>query len=307
MKSVIITGAYGFLGRNTALKFKEYGYKVFGCGHGCWDGREYEQWGIDEWIQGDISLDLLQKFNVHPDVIIHCAGSGTVGLSLSNPTSDFHKTVSGTLDVLEFIRINSPKTKFVYPSSAAVYGEHIDSEISTHDSLNPASPYGVHKKIAEEICTSYRNHFGITTAIIRFFSIYGPGLKKQLLWDACNKLTKKTDTTEFWGTGHETRDWIYITDATELIYLNATSAQVFSIMNGGTGKKISIKETLLILSKELNTELTTIGFNNVVRIGDPRFYHASMNEAIQFNWSAKVSLEDGLQKYADWFRTLQND
>ena len=304
MKCILITGAYGFLGRNTALKFKEHGFEVFGCGHGYWTKEEYKKWGIDKWMEGDISIELLQGFDIQPNVIIHCAGSGSVGFSLSAPASDFHKTVSGTLAVLEFIRIYSPKTKFVYPSSAAVYGEHINTAISTHDPLNPASPYGVHKKIAEELCSSYHNHFGICLAIIRFFSIYGPGLKKQLLWDSSNKLINQIDRAEFWGTGDETRDWIYISDATELIYLNAVSTQSFSIINGGIGKKYTIKKTLSILSKELHKENMSISFNNIVREGDPRFYHANMNEALQFNWSAKVDLEDGIHKYVNWFKGI---
>ncbi len=304
MKKIIITGTYGFLGQNTALKFKENGYKVYGCGHGYWTEDEYKNWGIDEWLEGDISLELLQKFNIQPEVIVHCAGSGSVGLSLSEPASDFHKTVSSILAVLEFIRISSPKTKCVYPSSAAVYGEHIDAIISTHDPLNPASPYGVHKKIAEELCVSYYNHFGISVAMIRFFSIYGPGLKKQLLWDASNKLINQADGAEFWGTGNETRDWIYISDATELIYLNAISPHDLSIINGGAGEKNTIKETLSILSKELHKEKISISFNNVVRAGDPRFYHADMSEALQCNWSPKINLEDGLKKYVDWFKEV---
>jgi len=306
LKTIIITGAYGFIGRHTALKFKSHGYKVFGCGHGGWDKTEYSVWGIDTWLEDNITIESLLKLDVTPDVIVHCAGSGSVGFSLSNPAEDFHKTVSGTLEVLEFIRLHSPGTKFIYPSSAAVYGEHINTPISTHDPLNPASPYGVHKKIAEELCSSYHNHFEISVAVIRFFSVYGPGLTKQLLWDASKKFIQN-DNTPFWGTGDETRDWIYISDATELIYLNAQSRQAFSIMNGGTGVKHTIRETLSILSELLHEEHMPINFNNVVRSGDPRYYHANMNEAQQFNWSAHLTLEQGLEQYANWLKKSAHD
>ena len=170
-KKVVVTGAFGFLGRNTAIRFKQNGYDVYGCGHGSWEIAEYAEWGIDHWVEGDIDLALLKQFNIYPDVIVHCAGSGSVAYSLKEPAADFQKTVSGTLAVLDFIRTSSPKTKLIYPSSAAVYGEHIDSPISTHEPLNPASPYGVHKKIAEELCSSYHNYFGVNSAVIRFFSI----------------------------------------------------------------------------------------------------------------------------------------
>ena len=304
MKTVIVTGAYGFLGRNTTLNFKKKGFDVYACGHGQWHGNELNEWGIDTWLEGDINLELLQAFNIQPDVIVHCAGSGSVGFSLSDPAADFHKTVSGTLDVLDFIRIVSPKTKLIYPSSAAVYGEHTNKPISIHSSLKPVSPYGVHKKIAEELCLSYYNNFGVSSSIIRFFSIYGEGLKKQLLWDACNKLINKKNTAEFWGTGDETRDWIHVSDAAQLIYKNAISSQKFLVMNGGSGVKYSINDTIVLLSKKLDLESNFFKFNNVVRKGDPRFYHADMTEANQLNWFPKVSLVEGIHNYVKWFKEV---
>jgi UDP-glucose 4-epimerase len=307
MKKVIVTGAYGFLGRNTALKFKQNNFKVYACGHGKWQNNEQEQWGIDSWIEGDVSLELLHKFNLQPDIIVHCAGSGSVRLSLEDPAADFHKTVSSTLNVLDFIRISSPGTKLIYPSSAAVYGEHINAKISTHESLNPASPYGVHKKIVEELCSSYHYHFGINVAIVRFFSIYGPGLKKQLLWDASNKFINQIGDAEFWGTGNETRDWLYISDASELLYVNAVSPSHFSIMNGGSGVKYTLKTILSMLKSELYINKNVVSFNNVVRVGDPRFYHADITEAMQLDWFAKIDLEEGLKKYVKWFKSVTND
>jgi len=307
VKKVLITGAFGFLGQNTSLKFKHNGYDVYGCGHGLWDNHEYKQWGIDHWITGDISIDLLKRFNIKPDVIVHCAGSGSVGLSLDNPALDFEKTVVATLAVLEFIRIYSPETKLIYPSSAAVYGEHIDAKIGVYEPLNPASPYGLHKKIAEELCSSYHHFFQVNCAIIRFFSIYGPGLKKQLLWDACNKIAFGQDKVVFWGTGNETRDWIYISDATELIYLNATSAIQFLILNGGSGKRYTIKQTLLKLLTSLGRANAQVTFNNAVRSGDPRFYYADITEAQLLKWTPKLSLQQGLENYTEWYRGIQHD
>lgn len=302
MKTVIVTGAYGFLGRHTSLKFKQNGFNVYACGHGQWQNNNKNEWGIDSWREGDISLELLRKFSVQPDVIVHCAGSGSVGLSLSDPAADFHKTVSGTLDVLDFIRTISPETKLIYPSSAAVYGEHIDAPISTHTFLNPVSPYGVHKKIAEELCVSYHNHFGVNSSVIRFFSIYGEGLKKQLLWDASNRLMNQENLAKFWGTGYETRDWIHISDAVQLIYLNAVSSQNHPIMNGGSGIKWTVQDTLAILIEELGLERISLDFNNIVRKGDPRFYHADMAEAKQINWKPEVTLDEGIKRYVYWFK-----
>lgn len=307
MKKVLITGAYGFLGRNTALKFQANGYKVYGCGHEHWQEGEKEEWGIDEWLADDIQVETLRKSAIKPDVIVHCAGSSSVAESITSPAQDFTRTVTGTLVVLEFIRLYSPKTKLIYPSSAAVYGEHSDTMINVNDPLEPVSPYGVHKKIVEELCASYHKFFNVNCVVIRFFSIYGPGLKKQLLWDACNKFLSAKDEVVFWGTGQETRDWIYITDATGLIFNGVKSPLPFLIMNGGSGIRYTISQTLLSLADNLDMERSKVIFNGTVRLGDPVFYCAELAQARQVDWEPKVLLSEGLKSYVEWYRYTEKN
>lgn len=90
------------------------------------------------------------------------------------------------------------------------------------------------KKSAEELCHYYRNRFALDINIIRPFSICGAGLKKQLLWDACNKF--KNGITEFWGTGQEKRDWISPSDVAGLVYAITMQPKkekyVFNACNG---------------------------------------------------------------------------
>ena len=214
-KHAIVTGASGFLGRHVAKVFSENGFHVTGLGHGAWSRNEWQAWGLSEWHVCDITIGNLSTYVDQPDVIIHCAGSGSVGYSMTHPMQDFEKTVTTSLSVLEFLRLHFPETSFIYPSSAAVYGIVEKLPIRESAPLNPISPYGVHKRIVEEICSSYSNHFRIPIAIARFFSIYGPPLRKQLLWDTCRKVTKNDLT--FYGTGKEVRDWIHVSDAARLL------------------------------------------------------------------------------------------
>lgn len=307
-RAALVTGAYGFLGRNVAKKLKANGYKVFACGHGDWVNDAYKEWGIDRWFEGDIGLELLKQFDIELEFIVHCAGSGYVGLSLENPELDFKKTVTSTLAVLEYIRRYSPRTRLVYPSSAAVYGKHDDSPIHVSDPLQPVSPYGVHKKIAEELCLSYAMSFDIYVSIIRFFSVYGPGLRKQLLWDAANKFVNDPNNV-FWGSGNETRDWIYIADATELILAMATvkADRPFVIVNGAGGKRHTVKETLAQLAAKMGIGAKNIDFNQHMREGDPKFYYADIDDALKFGWSPKFDLSLGLENYVNWFERSADD
>jgi UDP-glucose 4-epimerase len=289
MKIVLITGAYGFLGRHTALKFKEEGFVVYGLGHGDWSEMDYKKTGIDFWFSGDVSITNMEKIGIKFDVIVHCGGSGSVSFSLESPIKDFDRTVNSTHQVLEYIRLKNPEAKLIYPSSVSVHGQQGDKSIKITDPCKPLSPYGLHKAVSEQLCNYYREYFKLNISIIRFFSIYGPTLNKQLLWDACNKFSKLEKEVTFWGTGDETRDFIYITDATALIFKVSTIEDFlkYPILNGGSGKSHTIKSILIMIKKEFQAE-SVISFNNKVKEGDPKYYKANISESQDTGWTPKV-------------------
>ena len=301
MKTVLVTGAYGFLGRNIAAAFKSMGWRVLAVGHGEWSSDEYRGFGINQWVRSDITLEALNLFPGDIDLIVHCAGSGSVGYSLQQPMDDFQKTVDSTLAVLEYMRLHQPAAKLVYPSSAAVYGQQDNRPIREDEPLTPVSPYGCHKKIAEELCASYAGSFGLNITIVRFFSIYGEGLRKQLLWDACARLASETGKLEFFGTGEETRDWLHISDAVSLIALLARTGDSFVIINGAGGVKVTIREILTTLARQFG-RTEPICFNGAGRPGDPHFYHADITRALNLGWKPSVFLAEGAASYVRWFK-----
>ena len=305
MQTILVTGGFGFLGRAVASHFKQLGYRVVGIGRGQWGPEESLVYGFDRWLDASVSLSSLMNLHESFDIVAHCAGNGSVGYSLENPLQDFFKTVQGTAELLEYIRLNNSKAMLVYPSSAAVYGAKDDAPIKETDSLNPISPYGYHKRIVEEMLESYSRNYGIRVAVIRFFSIYGPGLKKQLLWDASEKLLSAQDEVFFWGTGDETRDWINIDDATELIIKAAHLKDKFTIINGASGIRVSVRDTLGMLKAALASN-TKISFNNIVKKGDPHFYHADISKMNSIGWTPQVFPQEGIERYVAWLKGLSN-
>jgi len=300
-KQAIVTGAFGFLGRHVARVFSENGFMVTGLGHGTWSRAEWQHWGLAEWHTCDINMDTLQTYAQQPDVIIHCAGSGSVGYSMTHPMQDYKRTVSTTISILEFLRLYSPKTSFVYPSSAAVYGISNQLPIPESAPLNPISPYGVHKRIAEEICQSYATYFSIPVAIARFFSIYGPPLRKQLIWDACNKIER--GDFDFYGTGKEIRDWSHVKDAAKLLFtLSSHASDSAPIINGGSGEGTTVYEIVDRIMKKLNKSGTP-QFSHIQKPGDPPGYIADINKAKAYGWKAEVSLTEGIDEYIHWYRS----
>ena len=295
----LVTGAYGFVGRHVARALAAQDVRVIGIGHGAWGRDEWRRWGIGEWHVADVTTDVLLTYSGEPDVVFHCAGSGSVAFSMTHPWQDFHRTVTTTLSVLEFIRLHHPDARLVMPSSAGVYGVAETLPISIGAPLNPVSPYGLHKKMAEELCVSYGRHFGLRSALVRLFSVYGIGIRKQLLWDACSKMA--SGNAVFGGSGAETRDWIHVEDAAELLVLAAGAADAgCTVMNGAAGQAVTVRDVVDELAHSFGG--VQVRFSGNARPGDPVNYQADISQAARLGWHAKRSWREEMKNYADWFR-----
>jgi len=300
LKRILVTGAYGFIGRYVARAYHVAGFYVVGIGHGTWSEREARAWGMDEWHEADVHTDSLQSYAQDCETIIHCAGSGSVGFSLMHPMKDFERTVWTTHYVLEYIRVFSPKTRFLYPSSAAVYGSQQKLPLSPELPLHPISPYGVHKKIVEELCAMYARQYGLSIAVLRLFSVYGEGLKKQLLWDACGKLSR--GQVDFLGTGEETRDWIHVTDvARAFLFAGEKASAACPIFNVASGSAVKIADVLDSLFQAYGASARPF-FGGEVNVGNPDHYEADVETITRWGWRPTVSLEKGIADYVRWYR-----
>ena len=299
-KTIVVTGAYGFIGRHVARLFAQNGHTVLGIGHGEWARQEWELWGLSGWHQADITLATLQQCTGHPSAIIHCAGSGSVPFSIQYPLADFERTVVTTAHVLEYVRLYAPSCSVVYPSSASVYGKVDTVPIREDNRVAPISQYGVHKLMAEQMVASYARQFGTFASIVRLFSVYGSELRKQLLWDACRKLTASDNS--FGGTGEEVRDWLHVEDAARLLNtaLEHASAEC-PIVNGGSGVGVKVRDFLNQVSRSLSVDCAEPSFSGGHRPGDPDRYIADIGRAQQWGWNASKKWNQGVAEYVSWW------
>jgi len=304
---VLITGGSGFLGRASARIFKSAGWYVVGIGRSRWSTREAAEVGYNHWTNSALSLGALTALNIKPNAVVHCAGSGSVSFSHNLPLNAFDDTVASIAELLDYLRLHSPTSTFIYPSSAAVYGAAPDQPLVETDLPNPVSLYGYHKLMAESLLAAYTRTFCQPTIAIRFFSIYGPGLRKQLLWDASQRFLGGTSPQIFWGTGDETRDWIHVDDAARLILylaenpISAGEPSTLRVLNGASGNRLTVRDVLNRLALALDSKLT-FSFNGIVRPGDPRFYHADTKQLLLTGWRPTVDFHQGLESYASWVR-----
>lgn len=308
MAIIWVTGARGFIGKNLSIYLAKQGNKVLGIGHGSLPKETIANYGLSHWINGEIedsNLHQLLEVGEKPEVIYHLAGGSSVGLSMQTPAEDFRRSAFSTALLLEWIRNNIPETKLVVSSSAAIYGNTQMTTIVEDGYFIPYSPYGFNKRVVELLCESYAHNFGLQIAIVRLFSVYGPGLYKQLLWDLCSRLHKSPSVLELHGTGNEIRDWLYIEDAIRVLTAAASGASNTPfIVNGGTGIGTCVRDVanLLCLTWDLSPKLK---FSGKQRAGDPFSLVADTKrlETLGFIPTQKLTL--GLPKYVSWFRQVQ--
>jgi len=301
----LVLGASGFIGRHVAREMTRRGFVVRGIGHGRWTADGQAQWGVADWLEQDISLEALTRAAGADRIaaVVQCAGSGAVSFSYSQPMADYQRSVDSTLAMLEFVRGRSDAPRVVVASSAAVYGDQGDIDIDESAVRSPISPYGFHKMSAEILCDSYSRFFGVTASVVRLFSVFGEGLRKQLLWDALNKFGR--DEFRFFGTGHELRDWIHVDDAARLLVAAATAEQPrFAVYNGGH-EKATTREVLTALVG-LSGAAGEVAFTGETHTGNPHRLTASCFRARQLlGWVPDVALAQGLGRYVQWYAAAQ--
>ncbi|MGX1105998.1 MULTISPECIES: NAD-dependent epimerase/dehydratase family protein [Bradyrhizobium] len=303
---VWVTGANGFIGRHLVHELAGAGHAVHGVGHGALDAAEARRLGLQSWINGEIdaaNLNALATAHGLPAQIFHLAGGSSVGISIERPFEDFSRTVASTARLLEWLRGSAPNCAVIAASSAAVYGADHVGPIAESAIATPMSPYGQHKLMMEQLCGSYAQSFGIRCAIVRLFSVYGPNLRKQLLWDICSRLAAKEQVLTLGGTGNEIRDWTDVRDVARLLAsVAAPSPQAaFRVINGGSGRGTSVADIAAGLIRQWGSN-TVVRHSGVSRPGDPVSLLAddAVLRQIGFDW--RIPLDQGLADYVAWFK-----
>lgn len=197
--------------------------------------------------------------------------------------------------ILESIRTYSPNSHLILISSAAVYGYQDINLLSEDLVLNPCSIYGFNKAIAEQLTMNYVNFYKLKASIIRPFSVYGPGLRKQVIFDLITKFTKKSsDPIEIKGTGIETRDFIHVNDIVSGIE-KIIRASHYGIINLGTGNGTTLVELASMIGYLVNQNVD-FKFLGVVNDLDPPRLIADTAKALEIGITPSIDIASGLDE-----------
>ena len=290
MTAVLVTGARGFIGGRVLAHLRNAGLPTYADSPSVTARQALTLSGLRERLYG-----------ASVAAIVHAAGSGTVGQVAAAPERELPSNLAAALAVLEFARLDAPKTHVIVLSSAALYGNAPALPQAETEARAPVSLYGVAKAQVEQLAAHYTSQDGLAVTVVRLFSVYGQGLRKQLLWDAMNKFA--AGGSEFFGTGQEQRDWVHIDDVCRFMALlleHPAPAGNLRTYNCAAGQSATTADVLTVLARA--AAAAPPRFNGLVRVGDPTCLVADCSKAArELGWRAAVPWREGVAQYAAWF------
>ena len=287
MSTVVVTGVAGYIGGEIALLLKDAGHTVVGIDYR--PLQKHQKGLLDSFVLADFDSDTAYKklLDVRPTAIVHCAGTSLVGPSIKNPSQYYFNNVAKTLNLLNIVMSAMPQTRFIFSSSAAVYGEPVMTPCHEVDPREPISPYGQSKLMVEQILESYHRAYGLDYVAFRYFNACGADSQKRHGQEPgathiiARVLECLRDNTEFTlnGTNYPTpdgtciRDYVHVEDIARAHALALDPAVPAGVYNLGSGSGSSNQEIITAAERITGKELKIVSGKQ--RDGDPPLLTAS--------------------------------
>ncbi|MEJ2086111.1 MAG: GDP-mannose 4,6-dehydratase, partial [Acidobacteriota bacterium] len=310
---VLVTGGAGFIGSHLTRRLLERGDRVTVLD----DFNDFYdpalKWsnvksflGQEDYslVEGDIrDRDLVyglfrdSKF----DVVVHLAARAGVRPSLAEPILYEETNCIGTIHLLEASRLYGPET-FIFGSSSSVYGINEKVPFAESDEVNqPISPYATTKRAGELLCYNYHHLYGLKTACLRFFTVYGPAQRPEM---AIHKFTRLIDAGEpltMFGDGTSRRDYTYVDDIIDGVVASMDLAPGFEIFNLGGAATTTLAELVQWIGEELAIEPEIQYLPD--QPGDVPITYADVSKAERLlGYSPQVPIREGIRRFVVWYR-----
>ncbi len=308
--AILVTGGCGFIGLNL-MSFLARRYRLVRVLDDLSAGgvetlkREWATFQDPaelDFVRGDVrDRPLVEECVRGVEAVVHLAAQSGVISSVEDPDHDCSVNVLGTFNILEAAR-QSSVPNVVFASSAAAIGQK-DPPVTEEGSPRPLSPYGASKLAAEGYCSAYNGSFGINTVALRFANVYGPHSthKTSVVARFLSRALEGVPVT-IYGDGSQTRDFIFVEDLCQAILLALDDNVQSGVYNVGTGTMVSVNELLETMESILGRSLEREHLP--ARRGEAKHVCLDIDKARELlGFDPKFSLEEGLNKTYDWFRT----
>jgi nucleoside-diphosphate-sugar epimerase len=336
-RTVLVTGAAGFIGSNLVLRlFKDVReIKIIGIDN----MNDYYDVNIKKerlatiqslgrdfvFIRGNISdkacVDSLFT-EYKPSVVVNLAAQAGVSYSITTPAAYIESNIVGFYNILEACR-NNDVDHLVYASSSSVYGSNKKVPYSTDDKVdNPVSLYAATKKSNELMAHAYSKLYNIPSTGLRFFTVYGPAGRPDMAYFGFTNKLREGKTIQIFNYGNCKRDFTYVDDIVEgvvRIMQHAPEKQIgedglpvppYKVYNIGNNSPENLLDFVTILQEELiRAKVLPSNYNFEshkelvpMQPGDVPVTYADTSALEQdFGFKPSTSLRDGLRSFAEWY------
>jgi UDP-glucuronate 4-epimerase len=235
------------------------------------------------------------------DAVVHLAARAGVRPSLAEPVLYEEVNCIGTLRLLEAARRHGPQT-FLFGSSSSVYGINEKVPFAEDDPIEkPISPYATTKRAGELLCYNYHHLYGLRTACLRFFTVYGPAQRPEMAIHKFTDLLWRGRPVPLFGDGGSRRDYTYVDDIVDGLLATLELAPGFEILNLGGAETTSLADLVRFLAVELAVA-PRIEYLPA-QPGDVPITYADVSKAARLlGYSPKVPIREGLRRFVAWYR-----
>ena len=314
---ILVTGGAGFIGSNICEALLKKGHFVICIDNfnsyynpkikkenikNCLKNKRFKLYKKDVTNFKDLK-EIFQKNKI--DKIIHLAARAGVRASIKNPLLYEKVNVRGTLNLLEVAKDHNIKN-FIFGSSSSVYGNNKKVPFSESDMVdNPISPYAATKKAGELICYVYSQIYGIPTTCLRFFTVYGPRGRPDMVPYKFTKLINEGKMIDVYGEGDTSRDYTYIDDIVNGVIRALNSNLKYEIINLGNSNTVKLKYFISLIEKELGKKAKIKKLP--IQPGDVKRTYADISKAKKIlGYKPKVKIEEGIKEFVKWYK-LKNE
>ena len=295
----MVTGGAGFIGRHLVAKLLDDGHEITIFDNFSSSYKNDITYLLESGVSlvtGDIlDYDLLLKSISSHDFVIHLAAQTSVSESIANPKTTVDIIVNGTVNVLKSC-VKTNVKNLIFSSSAAIYGNSLDTLISENSQLSPLSSYGASKLVAEYNLHVFSKFFGLNCISLRLFNVYGNGQSTDagVIRKFLKNISEKAPL-EIFGDGTQTRDFVHISDVIQAFYcaIRNIEAKRGNVYNIGSGSATSINELAALLLSVKGKDLQLI--HKPALEGEIKDSKADISLAENdIGYSPQMSLSDGL-------------
>ena len=320
MPRVLITGAAGFIGMHTAIRFLKEGWEVVGLDN------------LNDYYSVSLKRDRLNEISnaasklestftmfeqdlnssvwkdlepIDFDAIVHLAAQAGVRYSIENPRAYLESNILGFQAVLEFVSEKGIE-RFLYASSSSVYGKNSLQPFSEKAPCNsPESYYASTKRANELMAKSYFHTEGLSSIGLRFFTVYGPWGRPDMAPMLFAKAGAENQTIKVFNHGKQERDFTYVDDIVEGIFRLSTIENFphqSLVCNIGNGSPVGLMDFISTLEKSIGKELKKEYVDAQKGDVESTYADTSLLESL-VDYKAKVGLEKGIPLFMDWYRS----